>query len=154
MVVLLVLVCTFKVPQVQALSFTEEPTRIIIPSAGINLPVQTAEIAYNTWEASRTGASYGQGSALPGTLGNTVIFGHALPGLFGTLPQVIVGDYIHVFTSDDWFAYEVTEVLVVVPEDTQVIKHRGTTELTLFTCTGRYDSHRLVIKAKLLANPF
>jgi LPXTG-site transpeptidase (sortase) family protein len=144
----------FSPQQVRALSFTQEPTRIIIPTADIDLSVQTAKIAYNTWEVSSTTASFGQGSAIPGTLGNTVIFAHARPGLFGTLPQVTVGDQIHVFTSTDWFAYQVTEVLVVNPDDTQVIKYRNATELTLFTCIGRYDSHRLVIKATLLSNPF
>lgn len=153
-VVFVVAICTLSPQQVRALSFTQEPIRIIIPTVNIDLPVQTAKIAYNTWEVSSTTASFGQGSAVPGTLGNTVIFAHALPGLFGTLPQVAVGDQIHVFTATDWFAYQVTEVLVVSPNDTQVIKHHNATELTLFTCIGRYDSHRLVVKATLLSNPF
>lgn len=137
-----------------AFSFTAEPQRIIIPSARINLPVQTAEIAYNTWEVSETTASFGKGSALPGMIGNSVIFAHARPQLFGNLDQVKPGDQIHIFTDQDWFVYEVTELMTVLPDNTEVIKKRDTTELTLFTCIGLNDSHRLVVKAQPLANPY
>ncbi|MEX0895530.1 MAG: sortase [Patescibacteria group bacterium] len=137
-----------------AFSFTQEPQQIIIPSLDLALPVETAEIAYNTWEVSETTASFGKGSSLPGTIGNSVIFAHARPHLFGELDQISQGDLIHVFTDYDWFVYEVTELLIVTPENTEVIKKREATELTLFTCTGINDSHRFVVKAKPLSNQF
>lgn len=127
----------------------EEPIHIFIPSAKIKLPVTTAEIAYNTWEVSSTTASYGSGSALPGTKGNTVIFAHAREGLFGNLPTVSKGDLIYIFTKNEWYSYRVTERLIVPPTQTDVIKQSHGSELTLFTCTGPKDSHRLVLKAIL-----
>jgi len=137
-----------------ALTFDHDPERIIISTAGIDLPVITAEIAFNTWEVSETTASYGKGSTVPGNIGNSVIFAHARQGLFGALDQVKPGDQIHVFTKYDWFVYTVTELMVVLPEDTDVIKKRERSELTLFTCTGVNDSHRLVVKAVPLANAY
>ena len=137
---------------VAASQYTAEPTKIIVPTAQIDLPVFTAAIAYNTWETSETTASFGKGSAIPGSIGNTVIFAHARPGLFGSLDKVAVGDHIHIFTAVDWFVYRVTDVLVVSPEDVSILKQQKGTELTLFTCTSPKDSHRLVIKAALVAN--
>lgn len=137
-----------------AFTFTEEPQRIMIPSLDINLPVETAEIAYNTWEVSETTASFGRGSSIPGTIGNSVIFAHARPHLFGDLDQIKEGELIHVFTNYDWFVYEVTELMIVEPDNIEVIKKRDATELTLFTCIGANDSHRFVVKATPLANPY
>lgn len=128
---------------------SEEPKHIYIPSAAISLPVQTAAIAYNTWEVSDTTASFGAGSSLPGTVGNTVVFAHAREGLFGNLPQVKVGDLIYLFTDHDWYYYRVTDRMIVAPTQTGVIQNSNGAELTLFTCTGPGDSHRLVLKAVL-----
>ena len=137
-----------------ATAFTQEPTRILIPSAEIDLPVVSAEVGFNTWQTSTTMASYGSGTTPPGLIGNTVLFAHARLGLFGSLYKVQVGDLIHVFTSLDWFVYRVEEVRTVVPEDISIISPQQKLELTLFTCTGPNDAHRLVVKAVLVANTY
>jgi LPXTG-site transpeptidase (sortase) family protein len=147
--IFLVVVLVVATPSIVTAQTADEPVSIFIPSAQIKLPVKTARIAFNTWEVSTSTASYGEGSALPGTSGNTVIFAHARAGLFGTLPEVAVGELIYVFTASDWYAYRVTERLVVPPTQTDVIKNSSAAELTLFTCTGPGDSHRLVLKALL-----
>jgi len=131
-----------------AFSFTEVPTKIIVPSANISLPVFKAKVALDTWEVRTDGASYGEFTPLPGNTGNTVIFSHALPWLFGNLPLIKKGDYIHVFTKHDWFAYKVVETLVVDPENTDVIFSGTDHELTLYTCTGNGYTQRFVVKAK------
>lgn len=133
----------------QAATISQQPLKIIIPSAEINLPIETAQIAYNTWEVSNNAASFGQGTTLPGNLGNTVIFAHARDGLFGSLPLAKTGDMIYIFTAHSWYAYQITDILIVSPTDIGVIKQSEGAELTLFTCTGPQDSHRLVIKATL-----
>ena len=104
-------------PRALAFEFKEQPHTIIIPSVNISLPVHLAKIQYNTWEVRTDGASFGEGSSLPGNNGNTVIFSHALPRLFGPLVTIRVGDTIYLFSQTDWFVYRVTEILEVNPED-------------------------------------
>jgi LPXTG-site transpeptidase (sortase) family protein len=133
--------------------FSQYPTQIIIPSVGINLPVIPAQIKYDTWEVSLAGASFGEGSFLPGNKGNTVIFSHALPYLFANLVNLKKDQYIHVFTKNDWFVYKVTEVFVVDPQNTNIIFSKNNYELTLFTCTGDNYTKRFIVKAHLVSNP-
>lgn len=133
-----------------AYDFNSPPSRIIIPSLAINLPVSTAKIAFTTWEVSLTGASFGESSILPGNVGNTVIFAHVRPGLFLDLPKIRVGDIVHVFTSKDWFTYKVKQFQVVNPEDITVLNPSSDYELTLYTCIGENWTQRFVAKAELI----
>lgn len=137
-----------------AFEFTQEPQQIVIPSVDISLPVYLAKIQYNTWEVRTDGASFGEGSSLPGKNGNTVIFSHALPKLFGPLTKVKTGDAIHIFTTTDWFVFRVNEILEVNPEDTFVIFQSKGRQLTLYTCTGKQYEKRHVIRASLLASVY
>lgn len=146
--------CACFVGQVEAFAFDQAPTKIIIPSADINISIEPAEIGFNTWQTSPITASFGLGSALPGTIGNTVIFAHTRPRLFANLGAVHVGDQIHVFTDIDWFVYEVREIFTVSPEDVSIIKQGQFRELTLFTCTGTKDVRRLVVKAALVPSTY
>lgn len=139
--------------RVGASEFQTAPVKIIVPSIGVSLPVATAKIAYNTWEVNPKGASFGESTTLPGNEGNSVIFAHARPHLFGNLPEVKPGEYIHIFTDKDWFVYQVEETLVVNPENVEVIFANGGYELTLYTCTGYQDTQRFVVKAHLVSPP-
>lgn len=135
---------------IQAYDFNSPPNRIIIPSLSINLPVSTAKIAFTTWEVSLTGASFGESSILPGNIGNTVIFAHVRPGLFLNLPKIKKGDMVHVFTSKDWFTYQVKQVQIVNPEDISVLDSSSEHELTVYTCVGENWTQRFVAKAELV----
>lgn len=134
---------------VLAFEFNSAPKKIIIPSVKISLPVFTAKIALNTWEVRTDGASFGESTTYPGRNGNSVIFSHATPPLFGNLSQVKKGDSIHLFTDYDWFVYKVSEIKIVDPENVEVLFSDGGHTLTLYTCTGPNDEKRLVVKAKL-----
>jgi LPXTG-site transpeptidase (sortase) family protein len=133
--------------------FQETPSHVVIPSADISLKVHTAQIIFNTWEVSLDGASFGDGTALPGNRGNTAIFAHARPGLFEELPLVKKGDMIHVFTDLDWFVYRVDETYTVAPERVDILESRNRYEITLYTCVGENYSERFIVKATLLSNP-
>jgi len=127
-----------------------QPTRILIPSVQINLPVKEAEIKNDTWLVRTDSASFGKGSAFPGKSGNTVIFSHALSKLFGRLPMVKIGDKVHVFTKNDWFVYQIENVRNVEPEQTDEILSNKIQGLTLYTCQGDNNKERFVAHAKLL----
>jgi LPXTG-site transpeptidase (sortase) family protein len=137
----------------RAAAFTQAPSRIIIPSLNLSLPVHTSKIIFNTWEVHLDGASFGEGTTLPGNKGNTVIFSHARVGLFGSLSSVKKGDLVHVFTHNDWFVYKVDDTFTVEPDRIDVLDNHNKYELTLYTCTGDNWTKRFVVKATLLSNP-
>lgn len=138
--------------KILAAEFNSPPTRIIIPKISLNLPVFIARISYNTWEVRTDGASFGEQTTYPGNIGNTVIFSHAMPGLFIDLPSLVKNDYIHIFTATDWFVYKVTNIMIIQPENIDVIFSNNKHELTLFTCTGENYSQRFVVKAILISD--
>ena len=146
------LVMLFLFPKlVLGLEFHYYPTKIIIPSLRISLPVSTSKVNFNTWEVSHSGASFGETTAIPGIDGNTVVFAHSMPHLFGNLPKIKKGDQIHLFTNEDWFTYVVSDTYTVQPEDIKVLSKKHGYELTLYTCIGKDYQQRFVVKAKLTA---
>lgn len=132
----------------QAYLPSEIPKKIIIPSLLIDLPVEPAMIAGDTWELSEDTASFGLGSTPLGKVGNTVIFAHSKRHLFGPLRNIKKGDKVYVLTQDNWFAYEVKEIKTVLPSQIEVIAPTPDETLTLYTCSGFADSKRLIVTAK------
>lgn len=126
----------------------EQPTRILMPSAGIDINVIEAEVKDGFWETSETTASHGMGSADPGQNGNSVIFAHARVGLFYNLKDLKKDDLVYVFTDKKWFAYKVTDITSVYPDQVEVIAPTKDQRLTLYTCTGYADEKRLIVVAK------
>lgn len=102
------------------------------------------------------------GTALPGNLGNTVIFGHSvLPQffnpqnyltIFSTLYRLKPGDALEIAADGATYTYKISEIYETAPDDlsplAQVYNGRY---LTLITCTppGTY-LRRLIIKAYVL----
>jgi LPXTG-site transpeptidase (sortase) family protein len=91
-------------------------------------------------------------SALPGSLGNTVIAGHR-DTFFRHVHSLKYGDDIYVLKSGQRFHYTVIGRKVVEPTDLSVLRSSKQGQLTLITC---YPTHaigpapqRLIITAKL-----
>ncbi|MCX8009005.1 MAG: sortase [Patescibacteria group bacterium] len=126
----------------------ELPTRILIPSLSIDINVTPSKLINGYWEVSETSASFGMGSAPPGTIGNTVIFAHARERLFLPLKNIAIGKDIYVLTKQAWHRYTVEEIREVLPTDVYVVNKTQDNRLTLFTCSGFLDSKRLVVIAK------
>jgi sortase A len=102
------------------------------------------------------------GTALPGSYGNTVIFGHsALPQfynpsnpftVFNHLPEARVGDEIIINYDGVTYRYQARELLEVKPTQIEVLSQRfDRHELTLITCVplGTYWN-RFVLRAELV----
>lgn len=134
--------------------YASVPTKIIIPSISLSLPVETMPIVNDTWKVSTLSASFGATTANPGEAGNTVIFSHALPHLFKNLPFVRKGDIVHVLTDKKWFSYKIRETFTVPEDNTSILQSNQANELTLYTCTGKTFEKRFVAKADLIATPF
>jgi len=101
------------------------------------------------------------GTPLPGTSGNTVIFGHStLPQfynpnnyktIFSLLPTLVRGDKVFITYDDVEYTYVIYDMVVVEPTDLTPLEQRfDDAYLTVVTCVppGTYWK-RLNIKAKL-----
>lgn len=127
---------------------SQPPSKIIIPSLNIDLPIVEAKVINGFWEISQTSASHGIGSANPGEIGNTIIFAHAREGLFGPLKDIKQGTKVYLLTKDRWYFYSVKEIKMVDPSQIEEISQTPDETLTLYTCSGFLDSKRLIAKAK------
>ncbi len=124
------------------------PTRIIIPSVSIDLPITIAPLKNGYWIPSETTASFGEGSSLPTGNSNTVIFAHAREGLFLPLRNVKEQDTVYVMTANSYVSYTIETITEVKPTDVYTVKPTDDKRLTLFTCSGFLDQKRLLVVAK------
>jgi len=101
------------------------------------------------------------GTAIPGKLGNTVIFGHSvLPiffnpknylTIFSTLPTLQPKDEIYINFNQIKYKYVVEQMIEVTPDDVSILAQRyDDSYLSLITCVppGTYLK-RLIVRARL-----
>lgn len=124
------------------------PSKIIIPSLNIDLDISPSKIVKGKWEVFEDKAGFGLGSALPGQIGNTVVFAHAREKLFLPLRKIKNDAVVYLFVQDKWFSYKISEIKEVLPTDVSVIAPTQDETLTLFTCSGFADSKRLIVIGK------
>lgn len=126
------------------------PAWISIARLKIELPVSPAAIKAGIWEISETGASYLVGSGIPGKEGNVVIYGHNKKRLFGPILSLKKGDQVRIKnTKGEEFEYFVEETKTVTPDRVEVLLPTTKANLTLYTCSGLFDSKRFVAFTRL-----
>lgn len=103
--------------------------RIEIPRIGVSAIVK---IGSDEQTLSRAVGLVPQ-SARPGQIGNVVLAGHR-DTFFRPLRDIQVNDRIRVRVPPETYEYKVESVMVVAPEDTDVLRSKGKEELTLVTC--------------------
>lgn len=101
------------------------------------------------------GAGHYPGTAPPGEVGNVAIAGHrnTYGRVFEDIARLTTGDPVVVETADAFYVYEVTETLIVQPEDVEVIAPTPgqvgvePTEqmLTLTACHPMYSARERII---------
>jgi LPXTG-site transpeptidase (sortase) family protein len=151
----------FRFYEIRILSFTkpitaaqnagagELPTKITIPSIGIDLPIDLGEIKNGVWQISYNNPTFLNTSARPGTGGNTVIYGHNKKIIFGNLPYLSIGQKIFIkTTSGRIYTYVAYQKDFVGSDRVDLISPTKTEELTIYTCWGLFDSQRAVVKAR------
>lgn len=122
---------------------------ILIPKIDVKVPI------FHSTEESvlEKGAGHLHGSSLPvgGESTHAVIAAHrGLPSasLFTDLDQLKEGDQFYLYILDDILAYEVDQIQVVEPEQTDALSvEYGKDQVTLLTCTPYgINSHRLLVR--------
>lgn len=122
---------------------------IEIPKIDIRIPI------YHTTEDKvlQKAAGHLEGSSLPtGGEGNhSVISAHrGLPSasLFTDLDKMVEGDHFLIHVLDETLCYEVDQIMVVEPEETDSLAaENGKDLVTLLTCTPYgVNSHRLLVR--------
>ncbi len=128
---------------------------IEIPGLDCTLPVY-----HGTDEAVlQTAVGHLEWTSLPvgGLSSHCVLSGHrGLPSakLFSNLDQLIEGDIFILRVLDETLTYEVDQILIVEPEDTDALQIvEGEDYCTLVTCTpyGK-NTHRLLVRGHRIAN--
>ncbi len=124
---------------------------IDIPKIDCYLPVYHG----TTEGVLQTSVGHLEGSSLPvgGESTHCVLSGHrGLPSarLFTDLDQIITGDMFMVCVLDEALTYEVDQILVVLPEETEALAiETGKDYCTLVTCTPYgVNSHRLLVRGR------
>lgn len=128
---------------------TSVPSSLTLASLDLSLPIIAAEKHADNWQTTDQGVSYLSSSPLPGEPGNSVMYGHNWPNLLGELDNLHPGDEIVVNYGTREVTFIVHYKSVVEASDVSVYAPTLDSRLTLYTCTGFFDSKRLVVAALL-----
>lgn len=127
---------------------TDVMSRITIPRINVDLPVYhgTSE------EVFLKGAGHVYGTSLPigGINTHTAISAHtgaATSNFFNDLPKLEIGDIFIITTMDDKYVYQVDNIEVVLPHESEKLRvQEGRDLATLVTCTPYgINTHRLLV---------
>lgn len=148
-------------PKVEEIPLNVKNYTISIPK----LNIEKATVNIGGEDLSKSLIQY-PGTAYPGKIGNSVIFGHSiLPifydpknylAIFSTLPTLKKGDEVIVNYDGITYRYLVEDLFEVLPSDISVLEQRSDNSyLTLVTCTPPghpLKPRRLIVRAKLRPN--
>lgn len=133
---------------------TDTPKSISIPSIGLNVPIEAG--VYNTTETSWTlnsdTAHYALITPKPNNLaGNTFIYGHNNPVVFGRLVDILPGtEAIVTGKKGIEFRYLLRSVVDVDPTDVSLFEYEGGPILTIQTCAGSWFENRRLFTFELI----
>ncbi len=137
--------------EVHASHAASPPAAIDIPSVHLNVPLAAGYIIDGIWTVSKTHALHLSNSAYPGHPGNIIVYGHNSRDIFGRLSQVQIGDEIILSAADqERYAYRITGIHTTTADDASSIAQTEEEVLTIYTCTGLFDSKRLIVRAERL----
>lgn len=147
----------FQVPQKTSEAVTYASYTLSIPKLGI----ENAIVRSDHTDLEKSLIQY-PGTALPGNLGNSVVFGHSvLPQFFNPLNYLTIFSTLHTLRPGDTFevtadgatyTYKITDMYETSPDDLSPLAQTYNNRyMTLITCTppGTY-LRRLIIKAYII----
>lgn len=124
------------------------PTRLIIPSVGMDLPIKETALQGNTWQIADDAVSHLAISARPGESGPIILYGHNTNDRLGPIRWLSTGQEILVKTADSkTHAYVISKTEDVPSSKTsELVAVKGET-LVLYTCDGFADLQRFLVFA-------
>lgn len=122
---------------------------IYIPKIDVRIPIYHGTSS----EVLEKGVGHLEGSSFPigGISTHAILSAHrGLPSakLFTDLDQLQIGDEFYIYILDRTLAYEVDQILVVEPSETEALQlQEGKDYVTLVTCTPyAINTHRLLVR--------
>lgn len=126
------------------------PTSISIGHM-VDTQIEVGARVGDKWEVYDDHATYLASSARPREAGNIIIYGHNTREVLGNIRAVVPGQIITLkLTSGGIRTYLVTDALEVDPSDTSWLDDTTQEVLTVYTCSGLFDSKRFILRAKPL----
>ncbi|MBX4197159.1 sortase [Candidatus Saccharibacteria bacterium] len=132
------------------------PSRILIPSLSIDLPVisQSYSTTTKTWPVESGVANYATETALINNYhGQSLIYGHSTRAVFGKLLDIKPGAEVFVYTSNGrLFEYAYSGSQDVTPRQTEIVADmtKAPAGLKMMTCDGPYFEYRRLMSFKLI----
>lgn len=122
------------------------PIKIEIPSVGISQPVDPGYYDPSTgkWTLSYHAVYWASMTApINSQTGNTFIYGHDVPQIFGNLLKAQTGAQAIVTTDNGYqFTYTLQSTKAYSPNDTSAIQQTDSPHLTVQTCSGSWYQYR------------
>lgn len=129
------------------------PVRVTVPSVGIDINVRPGvyDAQYGTWNVDDSSAFHATMTVPANNAnGTTLIYGHAIWGVFGTLPSTAAGAEAFVYTREGYtFQYAFQSSKQVVPTDVSDLTTTGEPRLLMQTCSGPFDAYRTLVAFEL-----
>ena len=125
---------------------------LLIPTIGVDKIV----VEGVTLDDLKRGPGHYPDAPMPGQPGNAAIAGHRTTygAPFNRIDELEAGDEILLTTLQGAFRYEVSEQLIVSPDQVEVLKDFGDNRLTLTACHPKYSARqRIVVVATLVGEP-
>lgn len=123
--------------------------RIVIPAIDLDAMVLSGVDPADL----RKGPGWIDWSSLPGAEGTCGISGHRTTygAPFRRLDELVAGDTVDIYSPYRRYRYEVTRLLVVRPDQTEVVTDGEKPGLTLTACHPPYSArYRLAVQARLI----
>ena len=123
-----------------------------IPALGIDMPLGDGVTLTNL----NKGPGHWPGTAMPGSLGNSVVGGHRTSHThpFRDLDKLNPGDAVTMTIDAGTFAYTVAGTEIVLPSDIQVLDQTDDYTGTLFACHPKgQTTHRIIVHLQLTPTP-
>lgn len=123
------------------------PTHIEIPWR-VDVTIGQAKYQNDSWTIFKDQAAHLASSSRPGQGGNIIIYGHNTKDILGNIRALNLGTIITLTLSDNsQRTYQVQELVEVSPKEVKYLEPTATEVLTLYTCSGLFDSMRYIVRA-------
>jgi LPXTG-site transpeptidase (sortase) family protein len=127
----------------------EVPVLIKSYPLGVNIQIRESRIRDGVWQIFGDSASHLESSARIGEGGNIIIYGHNKNEILGPIRWAKPGEKIELFDeAGKNYLYQAIKIEVVDPTNLTHLLPTGGETLTVYTCTGFFDSKRLIVVAK------